>query len=288
MSPLDEKIKNFVEPKAEKIVSKIEKTPMEKFFVFFLILITVSSLVLGYLQFKKNIEGPAFAAYLDRKRGEYLDQYNQLYAISEDELVSELKNQDSDLDGLNDWHEINLYGTSPYLSDSDNDKISDQEEILQGTDPNCPEGQTCGVNANALPVSEEEAISGELNLTEADLNTLLQYQQELLAGTKTVADLGIDSPELQKMYDQLRSGELSGEDLEAAAIESGTTKAQSEEEPELSTEDRLRALEEMKKMTPDQIREELIKKGMSQDDVDAIDDNTLQEIFNEILTQYPI
>ena len=49
------KIKEFFEEKTEKIAAKIERTPMEKFFVFFLILITVTALTLGYLQMKKNI-----------------------------------------------------------------------------------------------------------------------------------------------------------------------------------------------------------------------------------------
>ena len=42
-----ERIKEFFEQKTERIANKIEKTPMEKFFVFFLILFTISALVLG-------------------------------------------------------------------------------------------------------------------------------------------------------------------------------------------------------------------------------------------------
>ena len=51
---------------------------------------------------------------------------------------------DTDEDGLTDWEEANLFGTSAYLADSDSDGIDDKDEIDQGTDPNCEQGKTCG------------------------------------------------------------------------------------------------------------------------------------------------
>ena len=72
------RIKDFLEQKTEKITNKIDKTPMEKFFVFFLVLITISAVVLGYLQFKKNIEGPLYSSYLREKRGELREKYQVL------------------------------------------------------------------------------------------------------------------------------------------------------------------------------------------------------------------
>jgi hypothetical protein len=59
------------------------------------------------------------------------------------------RGKDTDRDGLNDYAELNTYKTSPYLADTDSDAIADAIEIAQGTDPNCPSGQTCGAIANA-------------------------------------------------------------------------------------------------------------------------------------------
>lgn len=52
--------------------------------------------------------------------------------------------KDTDGDGVTDWEETNIYHSSPYLADTDSDNVSDSEEINNGTDPNCPEGKTCG------------------------------------------------------------------------------------------------------------------------------------------------
>jgi hypothetical protein len=42
---------------------------------------------------------------------------------------------DSDNDGLSDSDEIHIYGTNPFISDTDGDGRSDGEEVLAGTNP---------------------------------------------------------------------------------------------------------------------------------------------------------
>ncbi len=57
--------------------------------------------------------------------------------ISEEET---LKAKDTDADGLNDWEEINIYGTNPLNSDSDNDGLNDGDEVhIYDTDPLNPD-----------------------------------------------------------------------------------------------------------------------------------------------------
>ena len=64
--------------------------------------------------------------------------------ISNDIFQEEgIVNKDSDGDGLTDWEEENLYNTSPYLEDTDSDGILDNQEVGNGTDPNCKEGGVC-------------------------------------------------------------------------------------------------------------------------------------------------
>ncbi len=87
------------------------------------------------------------------------------------------RERDTDRDGLSDWSELNSYRTSPYLADTDSDEIIDAIEIAQGTDPNCPQGQTCAQLVNQQP-------SGTAS---SSFSNLLQVQQVEQPGTLTGA-----------------------------------------------------------------------------------------------------
>ncbi len=77
-----------------------------------------------------------------------------------------LKLKDTDQDGLSDWDELNVYGTSPYLEDSDSDGYTDKEEILKNQNPSCPVGRECkefsntesSGGTNALDLSRLEGL----------------------------------------------------------------------------------------------------------------------------------
>ncbi|MDO8435323.1 MAG: hypothetical protein Q7S89_01435, partial [bacterium] len=117
---------------------------------------------------------------------------------------------DTDGDGLPDQIETQQYGTSAYISDSDSDGASDGDEVKAGTDPNCPQGATCGSSGAATtPISaadvsgaqpkdataeskspediraflQQQGVPAEL-LAKVDNATLLQLYQE------TVAEVG--------------------------------------------------------------------------------------------------
>lgn len=62
---------------------------------------------------------------------------------TEQQLI-ELQQKDTDGDGLNDYEELYVYSTSPYLEDTDGDDITDAAEIASGRDPNCITGEDCG------------------------------------------------------------------------------------------------------------------------------------------------
>lgn len=72
----------------------------------------------------------------------------------------DLKNKDTDGDGLSDWEELNVYDTSPYLEDTDGDGIPDGKEVEMGSDPNCPPGQDCD---NSPPLTNEDAEEGDFS-----------------------------------------------------------------------------------------------------------------------------
>lgn len=107
----------------------------------------VAVLVFSTMYFRSNITSPfrVSTATLTNARTA-IDKLN----ASDQTLEAERqRSKDTDRDGLNDYAELNTYKTSPYLSDTDSDGISDAIEIAQGSDPNCPAGQTCGALTNA-------------------------------------------------------------------------------------------------------------------------------------------
>lgn len=67
--------------------------------------------------------------------------------------VDALRFRDTDRDGLNDFDELYVYATSPYIPDSDSDGILDGEEIKRGTNPMCAPGQDCSLTPEASAVA---------------------------------------------------------------------------------------------------------------------------------------
>lgn len=121
-----------------------------------------------------------------------------------------LQYRDTDLDGLNDFDELYVYSTSPYLADTDSDGLTDKQEIDAGKDPNCAEGQQC-VPEETAPLATVSSTMGtavDPGAPPSDVNEMLknpaQLRQMLLqAGMdKKVLDSYSDA-ELLKMTEDL-------------------------------------------------------------------------------------
>ena len=79
-----------------------------------------------------------------------------------------LDTKDTDQDGIPDAQELKVYRTSPFLEDSDSDGVADRQEVLDGTDPNCPQGRDC--RAIVFPsVRDVQKQDLEKNLFEATM-----------------------------------------------------------------------------------------------------------------------
>lgn len=105
-----------------------------------LLLITVVLFVLGAAQIVRSIGAPFTAPTGAYKTAEQVRQAE----------IAALKTRDTDSDGLSDYDELNIYLTSPYLTDTDSDGVPDGEEVKSGDDPNCPRGQNCGSGASQV------------------------------------------------------------------------------------------------------------------------------------------
>lgn len=124
-------------------------TKEQKLGVVLLGLFGVLAIGMGTLQMRNTIYGPFVLRPVKNAKPAFLS----------DERVR-LQQVDTDHDGLNDYEELQTYGTSPYIPDTDSDGVKDAEEIQKGTDPNCPESQNCGsaVAAGGTAVSVAEPV----------------------------------------------------------------------------------------------------------------------------------
>jgi len=123
---------------------------------------SVAIVVMWFLQFKQNITAPLYRqmGFTNNKEIEPAFQGKTAEQLAQQDEA--LKSADTDKDGLNDYDELNLYNTSPFLEDSDSDGVLDKLEIERGQDPNCPIGKDCSgsilVNPVATPTGSD-AIS---------------------------------------------------------------------------------------------------------------------------------
>ncbi len=121
-----------------------------------------------------------------------------------------LRYRDTDYDGLNDFDELYVYTTSPYLADSDSDGISDKDEIEGGKNPNCPEGKNCGVTivteGSAMPQTPNQPELFNYSFPE-DLEGLFQ-EPEIIRAMLLESGLSLDVV-----------SKISDEDLKSMAAE---------------------------------------------------------------------
>ncbi len=110
-----------------------------------LLLFCIIAIGLGFLQMRNTIYGPFVFRPTPKDDTE---------ALFSDEEVK-LQSIDTDHDGLNNYEELYFHQTSPYLPDTDSDKIDDKAEIEKGSNPLCPEGNDCSqaTAASALVVT---------------------------------------------------------------------------------------------------------------------------------------
>lgn len=115
------------------------------------------ALIFGTFYLWKHVASPFTLSYTGPK---FLTGDEQ-----QQQEMDRLKADDTDSDGLNDYDELYVYRTSPYLKDSDGDVIEDAAEVAQGQDPNCAPQMPCASTVDAVnPTDLRTSFLGEIAL----------------------------------------------------------------------------------------------------------------------------
>lgn len=238
----------------EEIVEAEKNRRKQKLIFVALIFFGVVSLFLAVYQIKYSLRSP-FLTSTDPDEG-------NKEAAKADEDVFLLQGVDTDKDGLSDYDEKYVYNTSPYLEDTDSDGFTDKREIDTNNNPNCASGNLCNVNLGGAIASStdiyEEIFDEENN--DIDVNAL---RSALLSE-------GVP----KDVLDQISDEELLTEFLSITGTADNSGKGESVDSVNK---------EELKNLTPQEIRELLKGKGIDESVLNSIDDETLKKDYLETL-----
>ena len=210
----------------------------------------------------------------------------------------ELKASDTDADKINDFEELYVYDTSPYLADSDSDGLDDFDEIANHTDPTCQEGQICfqsgGVAAGAsgASVSIDEATGGTI-VSAAQVNTE-DLRKVLVSSGKVTAEqaAAIDDATLLEIYSQAleQNPELAKQFQTNQPAASGSPRSTQVEagkltEIENKATSATEALNTLSGISAAEVRKLLLEQGFSEAELKLIGDEELMKIYQEALDQ---
>ncbi len=172
----------------------------------FIIACGIGAVILGGLSTFSSIKKPFLITYTGPR-----------YVTSEEKESAEVARQrmnDEDNDGVSDYDELNIFGTSPYIADSDSDGRSDGAEIAEGGDPNCAQGKTCTSSAlvqdrvntgllapDALPAPDEAMPSLEDTLGALQQLSIDEVRQLMLqSGVDEQALSALSNDQIMKLY----------------------------------------------------------------------------------------
>jgi len=240
---------NFDEDHQKLYVPDRGRRQLKFWFVLFLSLFIV--ILIGY-RFYNNIYDP-FRYDVPDFIKEQLNQEEQAA-----KTIAQLRNSDTDQDGLTDYQEIYQYYTSIFLPDTDSDGLTDAEEANLGEDPTCPKGESCNLlrlitpNTKLASVIEDISLDPDLTVQEAAVK---EFRKFLL-------DNGMEQADLDALTD---------EDLLAIF--------RIVDESEILDEGQLNA-----STTPEEIRNFLLLlPGVDEDEINGMTDEQLRQVVEDLI-----
>lgn len=195
-------------------------------------------------------------------------------AVSEEDVNAELKAKDTDGDGISDYDEQTIYLTSPYLDDSDSDGKTDREELLAGTDPNCPTGRVCSAYDSGQASTDAASAVSSLGLSaEAPTFDTTNIRELLKNAGVSEADIAkLSDEELVRAYQNALQSALLAKTPSGtgSSTSSGASPANSGSVTDLK---------------PAEIRTLLLENGASKDVVEKLTDAELLEAYRAALAK---
>lgn len=193
-----------------------------------------------------------------------------------DDSDTALRLKDTDNDGLNDYDELNVYMTSPYLDDTDSDGFKDGEEIANGNNPNCAAGAECesaeqpvDLSTVGMSVVQEKDLLEMLGKTEANLFLTMSDVSEI---RNIFVELG---------YDKNKLDAFSDEDVYKMYLAAQEAYSKNKKNTESSNSSDSFSVEEIQS-----IRAAYEKAGYKKDDLDKISDEDLMSAYRSALLEY--
>lgn len=291
-------INNEINKELEKPLLTDQKpriTMREKVNTVLVVIVAIFAVFLGYYQLSYNISHPFTFAETPNKidpnvdcPGGNCDLKAQLAA------VVAAQNKDTDGDGLTDIAEINTYKSSPFLEDSDSDGINDGDEVKQGTNPNCPEGQNCFTSGSSItatgtvPTLALLPAATEIQITPAAIRDALRqggFSDEYLS-MFTDADLITMYQEVLKSEPSMTQTATGlGLDLNnlPAATATGTVNINTSTLSSTAVNFNIKNIDDLRNLTGAQIRQLMIGSGAPESVLSQVSDEELKAIFLEKL-----
>lgn len=124
--------------------TKNQLTPHGKLAVGIFVVVGLATFVFGAIRLANSAAAP----FAKRGGGTY-----KTVEDLEKERIEKMKTEDTDKDTVNDYDELYIFRTSPFLEDTDSDGFNDGVEIASNNDPNCPKGKECRQVAAVAPVA---------------------------------------------------------------------------------------------------------------------------------------
>lgn len=205
-----------------------------------------------------------------------LQQNDQILADSSQEAkeIALLQTRDTDGDSLNDFEETYAYGTSPYLTDSDSDTVSDADELAQQTNPNCPQGQDC----------EQVRVGGDGTTTDAEA-AFSNFKPSDLIKVSESGD--VDTEEIRKQLIEAGVPEdvVNETDDETLVKLFNETVEQTGGSTTNTIEQVKAEAEALKKLSTQEKRNLLVEAGVNSSDINALTEDQLNQLFDDAVTK---